>query len=106
VGRYSGFVGSQGQGSVFLRKGGGAGKEMITLHKWYPFVYPSPRDIKVEAAERRAERLENEYRLEVEAQKMRKKVEEFDLELYNKRARQATVELEIFSNKRHFDKFV
>jgi hypothetical protein len=69
-------------------------------------VFPSPRDIKAEAAERRAERLEYEHRLEVEAQKMRKKVDDYDLELYNKRARQATIEIEMFSNKRHFDKFV
>ena len=78
---------------------------MITLHKWYPFVFPSPRDIKAEAVERRIERLEYEHHLEVEAQKMRKKVDDYDLELYNKRARENTIDLEIFSNKRHFDKF-
>lgn len=78
---------------------------MITLHKWYPFVFPSPRDIKAEAVERRIERLEYEHRLEVEAQKMRKKVDDYDLELYNKRARENQIDIEIFGNKRHFDKF-
>ena len=79
---------------------------MIQLHKWFPFVFPSPRDIKAEAVESRIERLEYEHHLVVEAEKMRKKVEEYDLELYNKRARQNTIDIEIFSNKRHFDKFV
>jgi hypothetical protein len=79
---------------------------MIQLHKWFPFVFPSPRDLKAEAVERRIERIEYEHHLEVEAQKMRKKVEEFDLELYNKRARENVIDLEIFANKRHFDKFV
>lgn len=79
---------------------------MIQLHKWFPFVFPSPRDIKAEAVEKRIERLEYEHKLVVEAEKMRKKVEEYDLELYNKRARQNTIDIEIFSNKRHFDKFV
>lgn len=79
---------------------------MIQLHKWFPFVFPSPRDIKAEAVEKRIEKLEYEHKLVVEAEKMRKKVEEYDLELYNKRARQNTIDIEIFSNKRHFDKFV
>ena len=79
---------------------------MIQIHKWYPFVHPSPRDIRAEAIEKRIERLEYEHKLEVEAQKMRKKVEEYDLELYSKRARENQIDLEIFANKRHFDKFV
>jgi hypothetical protein len=78
---------------------------MIQIHKWYPFVFPSSRDIKAEAVESRIERLEYERHLVAEAEKMRKKVDDYDLELYNKRARQNTLELEIFSNKRHFDKF-
>lgn len=73
---------------------------MIQLHKWYPFVYPTPYDAKTIAHEKRIERLEYEYKLEIEAQKMRKKVEEYDLELYNKKAHQNLVEIEIFSNKR------
>jgi hypothetical protein len=78
---------------------------MIQIHKWYPFVFPSPRDIRAEAIESRIERIEYEQHLEVEAQKMRKKVDEYDLELYTKRARENTVDIEIFSNKRHFDKY-
>jgi hypothetical protein len=79
---------------------------MIQLHKWYPFVHPSPYDIKAIAFEKRLEKLQFEHDQVVKAEKMRKAVEEYDLELYNKRAYQNTVELEIFSNKRHIDKFV
>jgi hypothetical protein len=70
---------------------------MIQLHKWYPFVHPSPHDIKTLAAERRAERLEHEYKQAVEALKAEKKVVAYELELYNKRARQNTIELEMFT---------
>jgi hypothetical protein len=79
---------------------------MITLHKWYPFVHPTAYDVKAVAFEKRIERLEFEYRQEVKAQKIRDDVEAYDLELYNKRARQNTIQLEIFINTRRFDKFV
>jgi hypothetical protein len=79
---------------------------MIQLHKWFPFVHPSPHDIKTLATERRAERLEFEYKQALEASKVEKAVDAYELELYSKRARQHTIELEIFNNTRHFDKFV
>ena len=79
---------------------------MIQLHKWYPFVHPTPYDIKAIAADRRAERLEYEYKLAVEAEKVNKAVDALEIELYNKRARQHTIELEIFNNTRRFDKYV
>jgi hypothetical protein len=79
---------------------------MISLHKWYPFVFPKPYDIQSIALEKRAEKAEFDHKQEVKAQKIREAVEEFDLQLYNKRARQTTVELEIFPNHKHFDKFV
>lgn len=76
---------------------------MISLHKWFPFVFPKEYDVKAIAFEKRAERLEFEYLQEVKAQKVREAVEEYDLELYNKRAYQTTVELQTFSNKKNFD---
>jgi hypothetical protein len=79
---------------------------MISLHKWYPIVFPTETDIKAIAFERRIGRLEEEYRLAEKAQKVREAVQAYDLELYNKRARQNTIELEIFSNRKVFDKFV
>ena len=79
---------------------------MIQLHKWYPFVFPKEYDVRAIAHEKRVERLEYEQNLEAKAEKVRKAVETYDLELYNKRARQTTIELEIFSNTKRFDKFV
>ena len=79
---------------------------MIQLHKWYPFVHPTPYDVKAVAHEKRAERLEYEYKLAVEAEKINKAVDALEIELYNKRARQNIIELEIFNNSRRFDKYV
>lgn len=79
---------------------------MIQLHKWYPFVFPKEYDIKAIAFEKQAERLEFEHLQEEKAQQVREAVEAYDLELYNKRARQHTIELEVFNNTRRFDKFV
>jgi len=79
---------------------------MIQLHKWFPFVHPSPYDIKAIAADKRAERLEYEYKMALEAKKVEKAVDALEIELYNKRSRQRIIELEIFNSTRHFDKFV
>lgn len=78
---------------------------MLSLHKWYPFVFPTPYDVKSIAFEKRVERLQYEYDEALKAQKVRNDIEEFALELYNKRANQHTIELEIFNNHRHFDKY-
>ena len=79
---------------------------MIQLHKWFPFVFPTPYDVRAIAAERRAERLEYEYRLALKYEKVNKTVDALEVELYNKRAWQRTVELEIFNNTRRFDRYV
>ena len=79
---------------------------MLSLHKWYPFVHPKEYDVRQIAFERRVQRLEFEHDQEVKAQKVREAVETYDLELYNKRARQHTVELEMFSNRKRVDVFV
>jgi hypothetical protein len=79
---------------------------VIQLHKWFPFVFPKEYDIKAIAFEKRVERLEFEYDQAVKAKKVREAVEAYDLELYNKRARQTTIELEIFQNRVGFDKYV
>jgi len=79
---------------------------MIQLRKWYPFVFPKEYDVKAIAFEKRTERLEYEYKLAVEYEKINKAVDALEIELYNKRARQHTIELEIFNNTRRFDKYV
>lgn len=79
---------------------------MITLRKWYPFVHPSQRDIREIASEKRAERLENEYKEALKANKMRVEVADLEIELYNKRAEKRTVELTMFNDRNRFDQFV
>jgi hypothetical protein len=78
---------------------------MIQLRKWFPFVFPTPYDVRAIASERRAERLEYEYKQAVEAEKVNKTVDALEIELYNKRSRQRTIELEIFNNTKHFDRY-
>jgi hypothetical protein len=79
---------------------------MISLHKWYPFVFPKEYDVRAMAFEKRVERLEAEYLLEVEAQKIRDSIEAHALELYDKRARQNTIEIEAFANRKRIDVMV
>ena len=78
---------------------------MIQLHKWFPFVHPTPYDVKAISADKRAERLEYEYKMALEAKKIEKAVDALEIELYNKRARQRTIELEIFNTTQNFDKY-
>jgi hypothetical protein len=78
---------------------------VIQIHKWYPFVFPKEYDVRAIAAEKRAERLEFEYKQAVKAEKVRDAIDAYAIELYNKRARQNTIELEIFNNTKHFDKY-
>ena len=88
---------------------------MIQLHKWYPFVFPKEYDVKAIAFEKRVERLEFEYQQALKAEEVRKAVEankiervsnDFVVDLYNKNARQNTIELEMFENRRRFQIFV
>ena len=79
---------------------------MISLHKWYPFVYPKEYDVKAMAFEKRVERLEAEYDMEVKAQKVRDAIDAFALELYDKRARQNTIEIEAYANRKRIDVMV
>ena len=77
---------------------------MIQIHKWYPFVFPNAFDIRAIAAEKRAERLEFEYKQAVKAEKVCDAVDAYAIELYDKRARQHTIELGMFEDR--IDKFV
>jgi len=69
-------------------------------------VYPKEYDVRAMAFEKRVERLEAEYALEVQAQKVREAVEAKALELYDKRARQTTIEIEAFGNRKRIDVMV
>jgi len=79
---------------------------MIGLDKWYPFVHPNPYDTKGVAFAKAVERVEGEYKEAMKANKIERKTEAYEVELYNKRARQNTIELEMFTNKRRFQIFI
>jgi len=49
--------------------------------------------------------MEYEYKMALEAKKVEKAVDALEIELYNKRARQRVIELEIFNSTRHFDRY-
>jgi hypothetical protein len=73
---------------------------VITLRKWYPFVHPTPYDVQTVALEKRAEKMQFEYDQALKAHKMRLAVHELEVELYDKRARQNTIELSMFENRK------
>lgn len=79
---------------------------MITLNKWYPLVHPTPYDAKTVAFEKACKRVEMEYKAALECHKQVKATEEMEVELYNKRGRQNTIELGSFDDTRRFRIFV
>lgn len=78
---------------------------MITLDKWYPMVQPR-HDVQTVAFDKAVERVQQDYRNVINAQKIEKATEALDLELYNKRARVNQLELEMFTDRRRFQIFV
>ena len=78
---------------------------MITLDKWYPMVQPR-HDVQTVAFDKAVERVHEDYRNVINAQKIEKATETLDLELYNKRARVNQLELEMFTDRRRFQIFV
>jgi uncharacterized metal-binding protein len=78
---------------------------MITLNKWYPLVQPihTAREL---AFDKAVEKVQEEYRYAMECLKQVRKTEDLEVELYNKRGRQNTIELEMFANRRRFQIFV
>jgi hypothetical protein len=78
---------------------------MITLDKWYPLVQPT-YTVRQIAFDKAVEKVQEEYRYAVEANKLEFKTRELELELYNKRAHQNTIELGSFENRRRFQIFV
>ena len=78
---------------------------MITLDKWYPMVQPTHTATQV-AFEKAVEKVQEEYRLAYECLQQVEKTRELEVELYDKRARQNTIELGSFENRRRFQIFV
>ena len=78
---------------------------MITLDKWYPLVQPTHTATQL-AFDKAVEKVQEEYRYAVAANKLELKTIELEVELYDKRARQNTIELGSFENRRRFQIFV
>lgn len=78
---------------------------MITLNKWYPLVQPTHTATQL-AFDKAVEKVQEDYRLAVECLKQVKKTQELEVELYDKRARQNTIELGSFENRKRFEIFV
>ena len=73
---------------------------MITLHKWYPIVGVADYPTKADVSDRRAERLQEEYDIALKFKKVKDKVDELEVELYNKRFEQHKLSLEIFQTRK------
>ena len=73
---------------------------MITLHKWYPMVGIADYPTKADVSDRRAERLQKEYDIALKFTKAKNKVDELEVELYNKKCEQHKLSLEIFQNRK------
>ena len=69
---------------------------MITLHKWYPMLGVADYPTKADVSERRAQRLQEEYDTALKFKKAKDKVDELEVELYNKKCEQHKLSLEIF----------
>ena len=78
---------------------------MITLNKWYPLVQPTNTAREL-AFDKAVEKVQEEYRYAIAANKLERKTLEMELELYDKRARQNTIELGSFEDRRRFQIFV
>jgi vacuolar-type H+-ATPase subunit D/Vma8 len=72
---------------------------MITLDKYYPMVQPR-RDIESVAFDKAVEKVQEEYKQAVQANKIEKATIELELELYNKKARVNQLELAMFKTRR------
>ena len=72
---------------------------MITLDKYYPMVQPR-RDIESAAFDKAVEKVQEEYKQAVQANKIEKATIELELELYNKKARVNQLELAMFKTRR------
>ena len=70
------------------------------IHKWYPMVQPGGEPTKTDALERRAERLEEEYKQALKMKKVKDKIDDLEFELYVKKAERNQLALEIFTNRK------
>jgi len=70
------------------------------IHKWYPMVQPGGEPTKTDALERRAERMQEEYKQALKMKKVKDKIDDLEFELYVKKAERNQLSLEIFTNRK------
>jgi predicted RNase H-like nuclease (RuvC/YqgF family) len=70
------------------------------LNKWYPMVQPEGYPNRTDALERRAERLDEEYKQALKMKKEINKIQDLEFELYVKKAERNQLSLEIFTNRK------
>ena len=70
------------------------------IHKWYPMVQPGGDPTKTDALERRAERMQEEYKQALKMKKVKDKIDDLEFELYVKKAERNQLNLEIFTNRK------
>jgi hypothetical protein len=74
---------------------------MITpLYKWYPMVQPGGEPTRTDALERRAEKLNEDYKQALKMKKVDIKIDALEFELYVKKAERNQLNLEIFTNRK------
>jgi len=73
---------------------------VIDKIRLFPMVNASGYPQKVDAEQRRIEKHQEEYRAVVKAAKAERKIEDLLLELYNKKAEQQKLRIEIFNNRK------
>jgi hypothetical protein len=70
------------------------------IHKWYPMLGPAITPTHTDLAERRAERIQEEYKQALKMEKIKDKIDDLEFELYVKKAEQNQLRLEIFTNRK------
>jgi hypothetical protein len=74
---------------------------MITpLYKWYPMVQQGGEPTRTDALERRAEKLNEDYKQALKMKKVDIKIDALEFELYVKKAERNQLNLEIFTNRK------
>ena len=79
---------------------------MITTDRWFPLIQPKQYDVQKAAFDLAVQKVQEEYKQALKAHKIEQATNELELELYDKRARQHTIELGMFENRRRFQIFV
>jgi vacuolar-type H+-ATPase subunit D/Vma8 len=72
---------------------------MIIPSKWFPSVQPR-YDFQTVVFDKAVEKVQEDYKLAIEAHKVEMKIEELEVELYNKKARVNQLELAMFTNRK------